>query len=341
MEHRLYKLIFIATSISAAATTYLVVDSYWYQKNRMSNIESQLIEIADQLELIADQKEAGDVAIDALIDIESMLAEQIKVADQNYKSIDQPEELSSLLALNRKPAVLFFHRDGCGWCTKMVPVFEQVGHDNQFNQINFYSINSSVAQGAPWALKNFNQSISGYPFFIFIDEHNRMINNHAGFMQADKFAATLQTNFRSLFPSYQPTITVPQGGSCGQKAAVEQLDISRPEQLVELKTQEQLHDLCLQHKNQSVILLHMHGCGWCNKIMPIFYALAQNEKYQNLDFYDIDGRSANAGAVIKELYNKSIGGYPSILFLQKDGSYQLHTGFMNEEQLLEKLDSMN
>ncbi len=108
--------------------------------------------------------------------------------------IESQEALQNLLQNNQKPSVLFFYMNGCGWCTKMNPVYEQVLKNPKFVGINFYKIEGNQCGASMIVKQMFDQSISGYPTLIFIKD-GKYIDKQVGFLQSEQLEQKIAENF--------------------------------------------------------------------------------------------------------------------------------------------------
>lgn len=110
--------------------------------------------------------------------------------------ISQENDLRRLLQENKKPSVVFFYMNGCGWCKKMEPVFAQVSQNPKFKNLEFIMVNGRDAQ-APMVVKQMlEQQIQGYPFIIFMNE-GKFIDKQVGFAQQEQFEQKLSQIFQS------------------------------------------------------------------------------------------------------------------------------------------------
>ena len=78
------------------------------------------------------------------------------------------------------PCVIFYTTDGCGWCRKFEPIWNEVKQDDSFKGITFYE-NSY----------QFDSLIHSYPSFIFIDR-NKQVIKRVGYMGKSSFKKHLR-----------------------------------------------------------------------------------------------------------------------------------------------------
>jgi thiol-disulfide isomerase/thioredoxin len=322
--HMQKNIIAISLVVIGVTTSYLAVQKYIENQS----IEQQIPELQENiLENFMQELEE-----------ESQVQEPKKIIE-----IDQEDTLRAALHNDKQPSVIFFHMDGCGWCKKMAPVFEQIAKDPKFADLQFYNVNGRSAQ-APVVVKElFNQQITGYPFFLFVDEKG-FIDKQSGFMEQDKFENKIQ----GLFPAFFPNFVAPQvqekreqPSSCGQARQQaeqnQQPALPKPDNVTEIATQDQLLAMFEHHDDKAVIFFHMDGCGWCKKMTPVFYQAAQNKDFASLKFYSVNGRSAQAPIVVKELFDQQINGYPFFLFINEDGFVDKQPGFADQEKFENKI----
>ncbi|MGZ6251339.1 MAG: thioredoxin family protein [Candidatus Chromulinivorax sp.] len=136
-----------------------------------------------------------------LIDVQGII-EIIEVAHdiQNERKshelhhIDSQKELFDFLQKNTNKAVVFFHMNGCGWCKKAAPVFEQLAQDSRFADIEFYSVDGRQAQAPIVVSELYNEKISGYPTFFFLDK-DALVDKQVGFTGQEIFENKLTSVF--------------------------------------------------------------------------------------------------------------------------------------------------
>ena len=99
--------------------------------------------------------------------------------------------------------------------------------------------------------------------------------------------------------------------------------------ITEIKTQNELHDILTKCQGPIVVTLSMNNCGWCTKMHPIIEAVAADDKFRAISFYQADGHSltapenepsVSAADIVKEATGQDLPGYPFILFMNKGTS---------------------
>lgn len=323
----------ISLVVIAVTTSYLALQKFidrqytlhTYEQafqDRMNMLDAKLLEV-QALQAMDDQ----DVLEEVLEQLEEAIEQEDVAQPQPIIEINTQDALRGALHSSKQPSVVFFHMDGCGWCKKMKPVFEQVAHNKDFAGLQFYNVDGRSAQ-APIVVKDlFDQQVAGYPFFLFIDE-NGFIDKQAGFAEQDKFENKIKGLFPALFPNYvAPKI----------EAQKEQPALPKPDNVQEIQTQKDLEEILKNNKDQSIVFFHMNGCGWCKKMMPVFYAAAQNKKFALFKFYLVDGRATQAPVIVKDLYKQQINGYPFLLFINADGYVDNQSGFSDQDKFENKI----
>ncbi len=312
------------------------LELYRQNKEHEALVENKLAAIEQKLEELQEYDQAHDAMIDVLDSIESFLDDHLE--QESVILIDSPTDLRALFENNDQPAVIFFHMDGCGWCKKMAPVFEQTADRKEFSQIQFYTADGRATQAVDLVKEFYNESIQGYPFLLFIDE-NGVVGKQSGFSEQVKFQDAIKSSFKSIFPNFKAVkIPEPAVSSCAQRQQVEvKPSLAKPDNIIEIKDQESLRAMLQNNTQQAVLFFHMDGCGWCKKMVPVFYATAAIPAYKDIQFYSIDGKATQAPMVVKELYNQFINGYPYVLFIDKNGFVEKQSGFSQEDAFEHKI----
>lgn len=129
-----------------------------------------------------------------------------------------------------------------------------------------------------------------------------------------------------------------------EEEIIQEKDVIAPTEIVtdasilkEITQENELRDLFAKNSDATVILFHMNGCGWCNKMQPVFDAVAKNPKFAKLKFYSVDGRSAQARTVVQELFNLPINGYPFMLLLDKNKVVDKQSGYLEQNAFENKI----
>ncbi len=76
----------------------------------------------------------------------------------------------TFLTHNQGPSVVFYHIDGCHYCNKTQPVFENLARNDQFDHITFYSANGPKIKAKNDIESLTNQTINGYPTILFFNK---------------------------------------------------------------------------------------------------------------------------------------------------------------------------
>ena len=221
------------------------------------------------------------------------------------KEVKLKEELRELLENPQEKSIIFLHMNGCGWCKKMEPVFNEVALNSEFSSTKFYSVDGRELQAAPMIKELCHQHINGYPSLLFINEKG-YVGKQVGFAKQED----LEEKINSVF-SDSPVI--------------------------EVGSQEELRELLRNPKEKSVVSLYMNGCGWCTKMAPVFDEIALNPEFASMKFYRADGSALQAASVVKELCDQQINGYPSLLFMNEEGYVDKQVGFAKQEDLEAKI----
>ncbi len=122
--------------------------------------------------------------------------ESARASHEKVTEIATKDDLQSLLDTNNKPSVLFFHMNGCGWCKKMDPVFDEVSKNPAFGKIKFYRIEGRSSQAGELVQKAFDQKITGFPTLLFVN-NGKFIDKQVGFAQKDDFEANIKKNLQN------------------------------------------------------------------------------------------------------------------------------------------------
>jgi thiol-disulfide isomerase/thioredoxin len=337
------KIVAVSMIIVAVATSYLALQKYHDRTKAAYDFEQAFQDKIAQLDakLLEFQALGEQEVLDEVIEqIEEELEQEVKV--RQIIEITTQDALRAALHNDKQPSVIFFHMDGCGWCKKMAPVFEQVAQNQEFAGLQFYNVDGRSAQ-APIVVKDlFNQQISGYPFFLFVDEKG-FIDKQSGFIDQEKFKNKIKGLYPALFPNFvaaQVAEKIENRSGCGAHKQAEQNEqpaLQKPDNIIAITSQDDVRSTLQNNKEKSVIFFHMDGCGWCKKMTPVFYAAAQNKDFSTLKFYTIDGRSTQAPIVVKELFDQQINGYPFLLFIDENGFVDKQSGFADQEKFENKI----
>ena len=117
--------------------------------------------------------------------------QSVRGAHEKVTEISTKDALQSLLDSNNKPSVLFFHMNGCGWCKKMDPVFDEVSNNPAYSKIKFYRIEGRSSQAAELVQKAFDQKINGFPTLLFVND-GKFIDKQVGFAKKEDFESNIK-----------------------------------------------------------------------------------------------------------------------------------------------------
>jgi len=170
------KLVIVVSLMSIVAGAYFVREKY---VSKHENYE-QAVQVFEN-------------SVEELLSIqEKPLLLSVAVKTKPIIEVASPEMLQDILTYKKEPAILFFHMNGCGWCKKMEPVYEQVAQQPAFASIQFYSVNG-IDCNAPVVVKELtDQQITGYPFLIFMNE-NGYLDKQSGFAKQEDFEQKIKT----------------------------------------------------------------------------------------------------------------------------------------------------
>jgi len=88
--------------------------------------------------------------------------------EDSIVTIETQENLENLLQNSLGPSIIMLYMNGCGWCSKMHPIFKIVA--DQFEQITFYLANGPMLQASNHIEKYLNHEIQGYPTILFMKD---------------------------------------------------------------------------------------------------------------------------------------------------------------------------
>ncbi len=125
--------------------------------------------------------------------VESM-HEQALLEPKLMIEVTSPEILHDILTNKKEQAILFFHMDGCGWCKKMEPVYQEIAQNPTFANIQFYSVNGKDCNAQVIVKELIDQQINGYPTLIFMNESG-YLGQQVGFADQAKFEQKIRTVF--------------------------------------------------------------------------------------------------------------------------------------------------
>ena len=231
--------------------------------------------------------------------------EALENAENSVIEVESQEELRELLENPQEQSVISLYMNGCGWCTKMAPVLDEVAANPEFASMKFYRVDGSALQAAPMVKELCDQQINGYPSLLFMNEKG-YVDKQVGFAKQED----LEEKINRVFSDSS---------------------------VIEVGSKEDLRELLENPKENSVISLYMNGCGWCTKMAPVLDAVASNPEFASMKFYRVDGNALQAAPMVKELCDQQINGYPSLLFMNEKGYVDKQVGFAKQEDLESKI----
>ncbi len=110
------------------------------------------------------------------------------------------------------------------------------------------------------------------------------------------------------------------------------------ETIVKITTEEELKNLLQNSLGPCAISFHMDRCGWCMKMHPIFESLAQDDQFEHITFYSINGPMLKASVHVKNILGEPVTGYPTIFFMNKGKVVDTQIGGTTHEEMKNKLN---
>ena len=127
---------------------------------------------------------------------------------------------------------------------------------------------------------------------------------------------------------------------CPKQHQVEKIVESNESSAIKIESQDALQNLLQNNQKPSVLFFYMNGCGWCTKMNPVYEQILKNPKFAGINFYKAEGNQCGAAMIIKQMFDQSISGYPTLIFI-KDGKYiDKQVGFSQPEQFEQKIASV-
>jgi len=127
-------------------------------------------------------------------------ADNLEELSNEVVEITDKDLLHDLIKDHKNPLIIFFHMDGCGFCKKMDPVFNEIVKNPQFSEIKFYSVNGRDLQAPGIVQELVDQKINGYPFFLFMNK-NGYLDKHAGYKPQEDFEDKIANVFGKTLPA--------------------------------------------------------------------------------------------------------------------------------------------
>lgn len=115
----------------------------------------------------------------------------------------------------------------------------------------------------------------------------------------------------------------------------------KDDSVLAIETEEGLINLLSNCQGPTAISFHMDRCGWCIQMQPIFQELAENEEFCHITFYTVNGPTLKASTHVKDILNKKISGYPTILFMNQGKVIETQIGGASKEVITKKLRALS
>ena len=168
------KIVIITSLVCVAAAAYFAHQQYVHQHQGLQ-VAAQAIAV--QLPTQAEQ-----------------IHELVVAEPKPMIEVTTQEDLQNILSNKKEPAILFFHMNGCGWCKKMDPVYQEVAKNSDFASIQFYSVNGKDCNAQVIVKEITDQQMNGYPTLIFMNEHG-YLDKQVGFAQQQDFEQKIKKLF--------------------------------------------------------------------------------------------------------------------------------------------------
>jgi thiol-disulfide isomerase/thioredoxin len=228
----------------------------------------------------------------------------------------QSEDEARRLLGGSDAAMIFLYMDGCGFCHKALPVFQELAAD--FGNVKLAKLNAKNAAGLIQ-----ENALDGFPTFL---TNFGQQQKHVGFKPKASMERILQGAARGanarivVSPVAPPANNAGRSGGSGGKSAVE---VSEQEALAELAKDKSVQ--------KTILFIYADWCGFCKKMKPVYTELATDPKYHQYKLMMI-----NADKAPNIVKNNQITGYPS--FLRNFGPDKKKAGYQNKLQFAQLLD---
>jgi len=323
------KMIWVGAIIVASGCMHAAISHYYYNKFQQRSLEEQFVEKLILNELLEDLNNGNDgIAEPELIIKIDFQEEAVAPIKKAMIVIETQDELRDVLTNNQEPSVIFFQMNGCGWCTKMKPTYDAVAEKPEFAGIQFYSANGPELRAQDVLQEAIDVKVTGYPLFVFMNK-GKFIDKQVGGATPEAFEHKIKSMFPEIFGVIAPLV---------QPKPAPEAPISKFITVIE--DQDALKDLLTKSQDPSVIFFNMTGCGWCNKMKPVFNAAADNRVYENIKFYMANGPQLNAQNILKETIDQSVTGYPLFIFMNDGKCVDQQVGGANPENFENKIKAV-
>ena len=111
--------------------------------------------------------------------------------------------------------------------------------------------------------------------------------------------------------------------------------------IVHIETEQDLKNILQNNLGPSAISFHMDHCGWCMKMHPIFEDLAQDDQFDHITFYSVNGPLLKAYTHTKEILNEIVTDYPTIYFMNQGKLVDKQVGGAGRDILTKKLNGLS
>ncbi len=334
------KIIWIAGIIIASGCMHAAISHYYLYNFQQRDLQEQFVEklILNELLEELDSSDREPVEPELIIEIDASddakaIADKQQQAVPFKKSmivIETQEALQNLLTNNSEPSVIFFHMNRCGWCTKMKPTYDAVAINPEFADLQFYSVNGPELQAQDILHDAIDVKVTGYPLFVFMN-HGKFVDKQIGGSSPEVFEHKIKSIFPEIFgviaplaqPKVAPVPIIPFNTS-----------------VVMIENQETLQNILKSSQEPSVIFFYMNGCGWCDKMRPVFNAATDNSEFANIKFYSVNGPQLNVPVILKETMDQDVTGYPLFIFMHHGQYIDKQVGGANPENFENKIKSV-
>lgn len=234
-------------------------------------------------------------------------------------------EAKALLA-SAAPSIVFVYSEGCGYCKKAAPVFEELSAE--YPSIKFGSLNARSA--ANLAREN---NITGYPTFLTNFGSSR---KHVGFQPKEAMKVILN-GARGSAPSalsahHRARIVVspvPVVPSARVRGGAESGDANAGAGPMEVDEATATSALAATDP-KVIVFVYTDWCGFCKKMKPIFAEIAQSGMYAGkVQMMTLNGEKAPTLTAANK-----ITGFPT--FLMNFGDKK-QVGFKSKEMFMNML----
>jgi len=194
-----------------------------------------------------------------------------------------------------------FYMNGCGWCDRFKPTWEELKQKTDYEFYECESDNLSTSEEAKEIQSKLNTQIKSYPsIFIKINDNyynydgERTVNDIKKFIQ---YKNQDKNQNKNIVKSFKDSV----------------VDIVAD--------------------TVKLFLFHMDGCGWCDEFKPTWEKLQKKTKF---DFYECERDNITNSKEAEEIQSTldlKITSYPSI-FIKIGNEYFKYDGSRSIENIL-------